>query len=132
MPLLLNLFIFASWALGLLAALLALSMKLQEHNAKMRALNLELESDSLDVAGKKNLFDRIVSKVQNNTPSGIPEELKKLMTNSPGHPEVNEIEDGDEVVGILFKASSYPPGLDEDDVDDEPNTQSGPGADKEV
>jgi hypothetical protein len=118
MPLLLNLFIFASWALGLLAALLALSMKLQEHNAKMRALNLELESDSLDVAGKKNLFDRIVSKVQNNTPPGIPEELKKLMTNSPGHPEVNEIEDDDEVVGILFKASSYPPGLDEDENDD--------------
>ena len=113
MLLLLHIFIFASWALGLLAALLALSMKLQEHNVRLRAMSLELESDSLDVAGKKNLFNRIVQG------PGIPEEIKKLMVGSPGHPEIEEIDDDDEIVGISFKASQYPPGLDDSFDDDE-------------
>jgi hypothetical protein len=114
---LLYIFIYASWALGLLAALLALSMKLQEHGVRLRAMSLELESDSLDVAGKKNLFDRIVQRSAVGT--GIPEELKKLMVGSPGHPEIEEIDGDDEIVGISFKASQYPPGLDDSFDDDE-------------
>lgn len=120
MLLLLHIFIFTSWALGLLAALLALSMKLQEHSVRLRAMSLELESDSLDVAGKKNLFDKIVQR--SATGPGIPEEIKKLMIGSPGHPEIEEIDDDDEIVGISFKASQYPPGLDDSFDDDEENS----------
>lgn len=117
MLLLLHIFIFASWALGLLAALLALSMKLQEHSVRLRAMSLEIESDTLDVAGKKSLFDKIVQR--SATSPGIPEEIKKLMTGSMGHPEIEEIDDDDEIVGVSFKASQYPPGLDDSFDDDE-------------
>lgn len=121
--LLLHIFIFASWSLGLLAALLALSMKLQEHSVKMRAISLELESDSLDVAGKKELFDKIV---QRTTKTGFPEEIRDLIEKNSGHPEVDEIDEDDDIVGILFKANQYPQALDDSfDDEDEPNPQGG-------
>jgi hypothetical protein len=121
MSVILCFFIFSSWGLGLLAALLALSMRLQEHSAKMKSINLEIESDSLDFSGKKAFFDKVVSLRggSNNVSEGLPEEIKNLMKMSPEHPEVNEIEDGDDLVGILFKAHSYPPGLEDDDTDDD-------------
>jgi hypothetical protein len=133
MTLILYFFIFSSWGLGLLAALAALSMKMQEHGIRMKSLSLEIESDSLDFAGKKDLFDRIVSRVQHPAMSGgngIPDELRKLMETGQNHPEVGEIEDGDDVVGVVFKAHSYPPGLDDnDDDDDEKNPPIGNRAD---
>jgi hypothetical protein len=118
---LLHIFIYTSWALGLLAALVALSMKLQEHSVKIKAMSLEIESDTLDVAGKKNLFDKIVSR----TSGGIPEEIRRLMSGSPDHPEVDEIDDDDDIVGISFKASQYPPGLDDSFDDDDEDPQGG-------
>ncbi len=125
MTLILYFFIFSSWGIGLLAALAALSMKMQEHGVRMKSLALEIESDSLDFAGKKNLFDRIVSRVQQPMAGGgIPEELRKLMETGPDHPEVGEIEDGDDVVGVVFKAHSYPPGLDDSDDDDDNNEKN--------
>lgn len=107
---LLYFFTFSSWGLGLLAALTALSMKLQEHGVKIKAANLEISS-------KTSLLEGLMSKMSGPRVSrrgeGIPEELKNLMDLSPDHPEVNEIEDGDEVFGVTFRSHSYPPSMDQ-------------------
>lgn len=114
----LYLFTFSSWGLGLLAALTALSIKLQEHGVRMKAAMLEVESDRVDLEGK-NLF---IGRMSGNKPfrgvAPIPEELKDLMSRSPDHPEVSEIEEGDQVYGVVFKAHTYPPTMDEDDDND--------------
>lgn len=105
-------FIFSSWGLGLLAALTALSMKLQEHGIRIRAMSLDAESGTL----KQALMGRIAG---GRVSREIPEELKKLMEHSPDHPEVNEIDGDDEVYGVVFKSHSYPPSMDPEDDDDE-------------
>jgi len=112
----LYLFIFSSWGLGLLAALTALSMRLQEHAVKLRAMSLEVESGTLELSGKQAFINRIAG---SRTSRPIPDELKKLMENSPEHPEVNEIDEDDEVYGVVFKSHSYPPSMEPEDDDDE-------------
>lgn len=105
----LYIFIFSSWGLGLLAALTALSMKLQEHGVQIRSMSLEIESDTLELSGKQAFVNRMAGS------RPIHDELKELMGHSPDHPEVNEIDGDDEVYGVVFKAHSYPPSMDTDD-----------------
>ena len=102
---LLHLFIFISWGLGLFAAFSALLMALQEHGLRMSATQAVLSRP----------FVRGAAKQQPTTTPEIPDELRKLMDMSPDHPEVSEIDGKDEVIGVLFKAQSYPPSLDDDD-----------------
>ncbi len=45
----------------------------------------------------------------------IPEKVKDLMAKSPGHPEVEEIDGSDEIIGVRFEAENYPPGFEEED-----------------
>ena len=111
-------FIFSSWGLGLLAALSALSMKLQSHSLSMKSKEVELESDRIEVGSKKAFIEKISGLGKAPSASRIPEELAKLISNSPGHPEVNEIDGDDEVYGVVFQAHSYPPSMDDDDNDD--------------
>jgi hypothetical protein len=92
---LLYFFIFLTWSVGILCLLCLLSIRLQQHKVLMNA-----------ISGNK-------SKSQE-----IPEELKSLMERSPGHPEVEEIEGGDEVFGIIFKSESYPPTMEESNDED--------------
>ena len=113
----LYLFTFSSWGLGLLAALTALSMKLQEHGIRMKGLALEMESDALDVACKTAFVNRITGGGR-PSPRTIPDELKKLIDRSPEHPEVSEIDEDDEVFGVLFKAEHYPPAMETESDDD--------------
>lgn len=98
----LYLFIFTSWGLGLLSAFTALMMKIQEHglriSATQRVLNLRRPSTEA---------------------SQISDELKKLIESSNNHPEVAEIEEDDEIIGVLFKGQNYPPSLDSDLENDE-------------
>lgn len=113
---LLYLFVFSSWGLGLLSLLSFLSYKTQENSMKVKAMSLEIESKALDLAGKQAMFGRISPAKSRNQ---LPEELKNLMSRSPDHPEVNEIEEGDEVFGVVFKAHSYPPTMESEDDDNE-------------
>ena len=115
---LLYLFTISSWGLGLLAALSALSLKLQEHGIRMKGLALEMESDALDVAGKTAFINRIAGGSRPSGPRTIPDELKKLIERSPEHPEVSEIDEDDEVFGVLFKAEHYPPAMETETDDD--------------
>jgi len=44
----------------------------------------------------------------------ISEPLRMLIQNSENHPEAQEIEPSDQLVGIIFEGSAYPPEFDED------------------
>lgn len=114
---LLYFFTYSSWGLGLLSAFVALSMKLQEHSLKMRKKAIGLESDSIEVMGRKALMSRLMGARTRPEKSEIPEELKNLINRSSGHPEVDEITGDDEVFGVLFKAQSYPPTPDDSEED---------------
>lgn len=103
----LYLFIFSSWGIGLFGALLALSMKAQEHTTKMKA------AERVFSAGSGLRF------APPEQSRGIPEELRKLMERSPNHPEVNEISEDDEIHGVLFKSPSYPPAMDDEHQEEE-------------
>lgn len=107
---LLYFFLFSSWGLGLLSLLSLLSYK-------VKSMSLDIESKKTDLMGKQAMLNRM-SLIKPNKNS-LPEELKNLMSRSPDHPEVNEIEEGDEVYGVIFKAHSYPPEMDaENDSND--------------
>ena len=45
----------------------------------------------------------------------IPDKVKELMELSPNHPEVEEIDGADEIIGVRFEAENYPPGFEEDE-----------------
>ncbi len=79
----------------------------------MKSVNLALESSSLEMFTRKSILSRNITPPQNS----IPEGLKDLINRSKGHPEVDEISPEDQIVGILFKAQSYPPDMEEDDDD---------------
>lgn len=109
---------FTSWGLGLLAAFVALSMKMQEHAEKVKSMKIKNEARSLELIGKRGLASALLTRISNiKTPDPkpeIPEELQKLMDRSPSHPEVTEIEPGDEVFGVLFKGQDYPPPMEQE------------------
>jgi hypothetical protein len=45
----------------------------------------------------------------------IPEKIRELMKSSPMHPEVEEIDSTDEILGVRFEAENYPPGFGDDE-----------------
>lgn len=98
---------------------MALAMKIQEHSEKMKLIRIEAESRSIEIMGKRGLASLLASRGNNPPASKIPEELQKLMDRSPDHPEVKEIEPGDEVFGVLFKSDEYPPSLEQGSDSDE-------------
>ena len=113
---LLYFFTFSSWGLGLLAAFVALSMKMQEHTERVKSMRLKNETKSLELISKRGLATALVNRLvtSKEAESKIPEELQKLMDRSPSHPEVKEIEPGDEVFGVLFKGQDYPPPMEQE------------------
>lgn len=112
---LLYIFVFTSWGLGLLSALAYLSMKLQEHGQRVRSMALENESGEMDILAKKSFLAKVSGPAKPSSTPTIPEELKELMSHSPEHPEVSEIDSEDEIYGVIFKAHSYPPTMEDDD-----------------
>ncbi len=55
------------------------------------------------------------SKKQGGTTPPIPDKVKELMSKSPNHPEVEEIDGSDEIIGVRFEAENYPPGFEDDE-----------------
>ena len=45
----------------------------------------------------------------------IPDKVKELMSKSQGHPEVEEIDGSDEIIGVRFEAENYPPGFEDEE-----------------
>lgn len=95
-------------------------MKMQEHTERVKSMRLKNETKSLELISKRGLATALVNRLVNSNNTGkeaeskIPEELQKLMDRSPSHPEVTEIEPGDEFFGVLFKGQDYPPPMEQE------------------
>lgn len=126
-------FAFSSWGLGLLSWMVALSDFITRRD-------LANKERALEITQKKMLFNRFndISGIQTTgaaqiaktkkaswgkvgepeeSPELIPEKIKELMKSSPNHPEVEEIDGTDQILGVKFEARDYPPvfGDGEDD-----------------
>jgi hypothetical protein len=121
----LYIFLFSTWGLGLLSWISALG-----HTAAK--WELDREEKKLDISQKKLLFGKFNSltssaqsrmaahTVSKETLSDlnaeeIPEKVRELMKSSPNHPEVEEIDATDEILGVRFEAENYPPGFGDED-----------------
>jgi hypothetical protein len=115
----LYIFIFSTWGLGLLSWVVGLSHSL-------RKWELEDEEKTLEIEQKRQFFNRLSSLASKSpamalgsqTVKDIPEKIKELMSSSPNHPEVEEIDGSDQILGVRFEAENYPPGFG-GDVGDE-------------
>jgi hypothetical protein len=125
----LYIFAFSTWGLGLLSWVIFLGQKLQ-------AWDLQRQEKALDIKQKQVIFGKFNSLTNvsamapdsvKHTPWGsvtateplskesIPEKVRELMKSSPNHPEVEEIDSSDQILGVRFEAENYPPGFDGDD-----------------
>lgn len=106
----LYIFGFSTWGLLLLTWLILLGMKIQKHNVSIDAVKLQLSRTRL------SLMSGLISPAPSST---LTDKIKKYMESSSGHPEVEEIDPGDVIVGVRFESADYPPEFDEDEDDGE-------------
>jgi hypothetical protein len=129
----LYIFAFSTWALGLLSWIVFIGQKLQQWD-------LNSQEKTLDIKQKQIIFNKfnsltpgagisgsVIPDSIKQTPWGsvastepmskdsIPEKIRELMKSSPNHPEVEEIDSGDQILGVRFEAENYPPGFDGDE-----------------
>lgn len=114
-------FVFSTWGIGLLCLLSLLGdfITTSELNRKEKALELSHKTQLFD---KINSFTDSKPPALPNFPQGfipapadLPEKVKELMKSSPNHPEVNEIDGSEPILGVRFEAENYPPGFGEGD-----------------
>jgi hypothetical protein len=119
-------FLFSTWGLGLMSWLVLLSAKLQETELKSKEMKLGLQHKELLFNGLSDGFKKMQTQPSAVTPWGkvsdpkqseelIPDKILELMSHSKDHPEVNEIDGSDEILGVRFEAQNYPPIFDEED-----------------
>ncbi len=117
-------FLFSTWGLGLLSWIVGLSHLLTRWS-------LETTERTLDIEQKKSLFEKfnhvtsmrhggVAGSSANVAPSKdlIPDKIKELMKSSPNHPEVEEIDSSDQILGVRFEAENYPPGFGDGDEEE--------------
>lgn len=125
--------IFSTWGLGLLSWIVALSNFIAKND-------ISNQERYIEITQKKALFNRFndISGIQipngqkqkpkrapwgsvggaEESPEFIPEKIKELMKSSPNHPEVEEIDGSDQILGVKFEAGNYPPVFGEGDDDE--------------
>jgi hypothetical protein len=114
-----TIFLSLTWGLGLLFGLVILGILAGNNTVKRKFLNLKLETEAFELMVKKSMIAKMAMRGAPSMGIGLPEKLKELMKMSPNHPEVNEIEEDDEVVGVVFPSDSYPPEMDDDNENDD-------------
>lgn len=112
-------FLFSTWGLGLLSWLAALGHSLSRWDLERQERTLDIEQKKL-IFGKFNSItgDKSVSltnSIVTANKEDIPEKIKELMKSSPNHPEVEEIDSSDQILGVRFEAENYPPGFGDED-----------------
>ena len=117
-------FAFSTWGLGLVAFISLIGINIEKWNKKKESLDFELKektvlleklTSSTSPLGMMAAMAEMGAKKQGAPTPAIPEKVKELMSKSPGHPEVDEIDGSDEIIGVRFEAENYPPGFDEDE-----------------
>lgn len=115
-------FAFSTWGLGLVAFISMIGINIEKWQKKKEILDFELKektvllekltSPSSPFAGM--MAAAALSNRKESAPP-IPDKVKELMMKSPNHPEVEEIDGSDEIIGVRFEAENYPPGFEEDE-----------------
>lgn len=117
-------FAFSTWGLGLIAFISMIGINIEKWQKKKEVIEFELKEKTIlldKLTSNSSPFGMMAMMAQMgnkkegmNTPA-IPDRVKELMEKSPGHPEVEEIDGSDEIIGVRFEAENYPPGFDEDE-----------------
>lgn len=132
----LYIFGFSTWAVGILSWLIILGGWVGKRDLEMRALKIEVQqkeflykkftSLSEKLSGGMPPFPQPPNSPGMKTPWGnvsdtkpskelIPDKIMELMQSSPNHPEVNEIDSSDQILGVRFEAKDYPPVFGDED-----------------
>lgn len=116
-------FAFSTWGLGLVAFISLIGINIEKWQKKKESLDFELKEKTV-------LFEKLTSPTspfagmmaaaalgnrKEALAPPIPEKVRDLMAKSPNHPEVEEIDGSDEIIGVRFEAENYPPGFEEDE-----------------
>lgn len=117
-------FAFSTWGLGLIAFISMIGINIEKWQKKKEVIEFELKEKTIlldKLTSNSSPFGMMAMMAQTggkkdglSTPA-IPDKVKELMEKSQGHPEVDEIDGSDEIIGVRFEAENYPPGFDEDE-----------------
>ena len=117
-------FVFSTWGLGLVAFISLIGINVEKWNKKKDVMEFELKEKTILLEkltsnsspfGMMAMMAEMGAKKQGAMTPPIPDKVKDLMSKSPGHPEVEEIDGSDEIIGVRFEAENYPPGFEEDE-----------------
>jgi hypothetical protein len=116
MGILTAIFIFSTWGLGLLSWIVFMSYRTDKWDLEVKSLKQELQQKDLFLSKIESLQPLVAGgRIPSDVAKEIPEKIKELMKSSPDHPEVDEIDGSDVILGIRFEAENYPPGFGETD-----------------
>lgn len=113
-------FAFSTWGLGLVAFISVIGINIEKWQKKKEIIEFELKEKTIFLerltsnSSPLNMM-AAMSQMSNKKEIPIPDKVKELMAKSQGHPEVEEIDGTDEIIGVRFEAENYPPGFDDDD-----------------
>ncbi len=117
-------FAFSTWGLGLVAFISMIGINIEKWQKKKDILDFELKEKTILLekltSSNSPFMGMMAAAALGNKKEGrgtppIPEKVKELMELSPDHPEVEEIDGSDEIIGVRFEAENYPPGFEEDE-----------------
>ena len=120
----LYIFAFSTWGLGLIAFISMIGINIEKWQKKKEVIEFELKEKTIlldkltsnsSPFGMMAMMAQMGNKKEGMNAPAIPDRVKELMEKSPGHPEVEEIDGSDEIIGVRFEAENYPPGFDEDE-----------------
>ena len=86
-----------------------------EFELKEKTILLDKLTSNSSPFGMMAMMAQMGNKKEGMNAPAIPDRVKELMEKSPGHPEVEEIDGSDEIIGVRFEAENYPPGFDDDE-----------------
>lgn len=113
-------FAFSTWGLGLIAFISVIGINIEKWQKKKEIIEFELKEKTIFLerltsnSSPLNMM-AAMSQMSNKKEIPIPDKVKELMAKSQGHPEVEEIDGTDEIIGVRFEAENYPPGFDDDE-----------------
>ena len=117
-------FAFSSWGLGLIAFTSLIGINVEKWQKKKEILDFELKEKTIFLErltsnasplGFMAMMAQMGGKKEGQGPAQLSDKIKELMQHSAGHPEVEEIDGDDEIIGVRFEAENYPPGFEDDD-----------------
>lgn len=119
---LLYIFFFSTWGLGLLTWTTLILIRISEFNQSTERHKFKLQNAKVKMAENmvNSLRDRLSGGTMSPLGRGMSSRLQDLVrTANQNHPEVNEIDPSDLIIGVKFEGSDYPPEMDDEEEGDD-------------